>query len=165
MINDITGLQRDPRMAMTIAHYDASVIIMHMKGDPKTMQESPSYEDLIGEIRTFFEESLKVALGAGIGHQRILLDPGIGFGKMVEHNLEILRRLDEFLSLGFPLLIGTSRKSLIGRILNRPVQERVFGTAATTALAIAKGASFLRVHDVRAMADVARMTEAILFNV
>lgn len=162
IVNDITGLHRDPDMAKVAADYDASVVVMHSKGDPKTMQLAPSYDDLIGEILRYLEEGCERAIRAGVRPDRIWIDPGIGFGKTVEHNLEILRSLREFRSLGFPVLVGTSNKSVIGRVLGVPVDDRVEGTAATVAAAIAYGADAVRVHDVRIMRRVSTMTDAIV---
>ncbi|MBI1976142.1 MAG: dihydropteroate synthase [Candidatus Omnitrophica bacterium] len=163
LVNDIAGLTGDDRMASVIASYRASVVIMHMQGTPETMQKAPGYRDLIREIYEFFQSSIEKAKTAGIQDNRILLDPGIGFGKTVEHNLEILGSLERFTELGYPILIGTSRKSFIGKILDdRPVGDRLWGTAATVALAISKGANIVRVHDVGPMKDVIRVSDAIL---
>ena len=161
ILNDVTALRGDPAMARAAARAGVAVILMHMKGDPRTMQRNPEYGDVVEEILGFFRESLRIALRAGIERDKIILDPGIGFGKSPEHNLEILRRLDEFRSLGRPLAIGTSRKSFIGRALGRRVDDRVSGTAATVAAAILRGADVVRVHDVREMSDVARMTDLL----
>ena len=148
-------------MARTAAAAGAGVILMHMKGTPRTMQKNPAYGDVVAEILYFFREIFETAWSAGIERDKIIVDPGIGFGKSPEHNLEILRRLDEFRSLGRPLAIGTSRKSFIGRALGRRVGDRVSGTGATVAAAILRGADLVRVHDVREMADVARMTDLL----
>jgi dihydropteroate synthase len=161
IINDITGLA-DPKMVDLAVQRECPVIIMHMKGTPKSMQENPVYEDLIGEITDFFLERTEIAIKAGLPRDKILIDPGIGFGKTVQHNLEILLRLSEFKSLGFPLVLGTSRKSFIGKVLGLPVEQRLEGTAATVAYGIAQGAAIVRVHDVYQMVRVARMTDAIL---
>lgn len=161
ILNDVTALRGDPAMARTAARAKVAVILMHMKGTPRTMQRKPAYRDVVAEISGFFREILRMALGAGIERDKIILDPGIGFGKSPEHNLEILRRLDEFRDLGRPLAIGTSRKSFIGRALGRRVDDRVSGTAATVAAAILRGADVVRVHDVREMSDVARMTDLL----
>ncbi len=161
ILNDVTALRGDRAMAKTAARAGVAVILMHMKGTPRTMQEHPDYGDVVEEILGFFREILKSAWRAGIERDKIILDPGIGFGKLPEHNLEILRRLDEFRSLGRPLAIGTSRKSFIGRALNRRVNDRMSGTAATVAAAILRGADVVRVHDVREMTDVARMTDLL----
>lgn len=161
ILNDVTALRGDRSMARTAARAGVAVILMHMKGTPRTMQTNPEYDDVVAEILVFFRKSLRTALSAGIERDKILLDPGIGFGKSPEHNLEILRRLDEFRTLGRPLAIGTSRKSFIGRALNRRVHDRTSGTAATVAAAILRGADVVRVHDVREMSDVARMTDLL----
>ncbi len=161
IVNDVYGL-RAQGMAKLIADYDASAVIMHMLGTPKTMQTAPHYEDLMTEIYAFLEEQVSRAIEAGVREEAIAVDPGFGFGKTVAHNLEILRRLRELHSLGRPVLIGTSRKSTIGKVLDRPVEQRLMGTAATCAVAIANGAHIIRVHDVAEMADVAKMTDAIL---
>ena len=161
ILNDVTALRGDPAMARTAARAKVAVILMHMKGTPRTMQRKPAYRDVVAEISCFFREILRMALKAGIERDKIILDPGIGFGKSPEHNLEILRRLDEFCDLGRPLAIGTSRKGFIGRALNRRVNDRTSGTAATVAAAILRGADVVRVHDVREMSDVARMTDLL----
>ena len=148
IINDITGL-RFPEMAPVIAEYDAGVIIMHMRGFPENMQEDPHYEDCVGEVKIFLEQGIQTAEAAGITSDRIWIDPGIGFGKTVTHNLEILANLNVFASLQKPLLLGTSRKSFIGKILDLPVAERLEGSLATAVLGMIKGAQILRVHDVK----------------
>ena len=160
IINDITALS-DPEMISLAAETKVGVVLMHMKGTPKTMQLSPEYDSLISEIYSFLKERIERAVEGGVSPERIIIDPGIGFGKTVEHNLEIIRRLREFKSLGKPILIGTSRKSFIGHVLNLPVEERVEGTAATVAISIANGADIVRVHDVKQMKRVAAMTDAI----
>jgi dihydropteroate synthase len=161
ILNDVTALRGDRAMARTAARAGVAVILMHMKGSPRTMQRKPEYGDVVEEILEFFREILRNAWRAGIERDKIILDPGIGFGKSPEHNLEILRRLDEFCDLGRPLAIGTSRKSFIGRALGRRVDDRVSGTGATVAAAILRGADVVRVHDVREMSDVARMTDLL----
>ncbi len=163
MVNDITGLRGDPEMVRVVAEHGAALVIMHIKGTPRTMQQNPTYHDLIGEISAYLAEGLALAHQAGIPRESIVIDPGIGFGKTVAHNLEILRRLGEFRVLGQPILIGPSRKSFIGHLLGGlPPSERLEGTAATVALAIAHGADIVRVHDVRAMVRVARVADAIV---
>lgn len=148
IINDITGL-RYPEMAPLIAEYDAGVVIMHMWGSPENMQEDLYYDDCVGEIKQFLEQGIETAVSAGIASDRIWVDPGIGFGKTVEHNLEILAHLDSFTLLQKPILLGTSRKSFIGKILDLPVAERLEGSLATAVVGIMKGAQILRVHDVQ----------------
>lgn len=162
VINDVTALSHDPDMALLAASRDVPLVLMHMQGTPRTMQENPHYDDLIAEIYRFLSRAVRRAEAAGVRRERIAVDPGFGFGKTVEQNLEILRRLHEFHSLGRPILIGTSRKSTLGKVLDRPMDERLMGTAATVALAVASGASIVRVHDVGKMRDVVRMTEAVL---
>ena len=155
IINDIWGLQKDPDMPKVVADYGATVIVMHNK-------ENCEYRDLMGEILAFLEKSLEIADRHGIPRTKVWVDPGIGFGKTTEQNLEVLRRLDELKVLGCPILLGTSRKSVIGNTLNLPVEERLEGTAATVSLGIAKGTDVVRVHDVKAMVRTARMTDAIV---
>jgi dihydropteroate synthase len=161
ILNDVTALRGDRAMARTAADAGVGVILMHMKGTPRTMQKNPAYGDVVAEILYFFREIFETAWSAGIERDKIIVDPGIGFGKSPEHNLEILRRLDEFRSLGRPLAIGTSRKSFIGRALGRRVGDRVSGTGATVAAAILRGADLVRVHEVREMSDVARMSDLL----
>ena len=161
MVNDITALRGDPEMAGLVASSGVDCVLMHMQGDPKTMQSNPSYTDVVDDIRAFFDERMAYAVAQGISERRIWLDPGFGFGKTVAHNLELLRRLGELAALGRPILAGTSNKSMIGAVLNAPVDDRDAGTAATVAVAIANGARAIRVHNVRMMARVARMTDAI----
>lgn len=162
MINDITGLQRYPRMAEVIAQHQGTVTLMHMQGTPATMQEKPHYEDLIGEILRYLEKSIAVAQAAGITSDRIVIDPGIGFGKTTEHNLQILRHLDRFKVLNQPILLGVSRKSFIGNVLDLPVEERLEGSMAAALIGMEKGASILRVHDVKETCRAVKMAQAIL---
>ncbi len=162
IVNDIFGL-RQPGMMELVAELKPVVVIMHMQGTPQTMQINPTYQDCVREIAEFLRQQAEAAMKMGLPKERIVVDPGIGFGKTVEHNLEILRRLREIKALGFPVLIGTSRKSFIGKVLGIEVPtERVWGTAATVAIAIANGADIVRVHDVREMVQVVRMTDAIV---
>jgi dihydropteroate synthase len=161
MINDVSGL-RSPGMVEVVAETGAAACIMHMRGSPRDMQERPTYDDLMAEIYDFLAERVDAAAAVGVGCGRLLVDPGFGFGKTVEHNLEILRRLRELRSLGCGVLIGTSRKSTIGTVLDAPVEGRLMGTAATCAVAIAHGADVIRAHDVAEMAPLARMTDAIM---
>lgn len=162
MVNDVSGLRFDRKMARLIARYKVPVCIMHIKGNPRTMQKNPVYKDLMGEVIEYLEEGIAIAKNAGILHGKIMVDPGIGFGKTVENNLEILKRLREIKVLGCPILVGPSRKSTIGKVLNLLVEERLEGTAAAVAISIANGANIVRVHDVKEMARVARMTDAIV---
>ena len=162
MINDISGLRMDPEMAGVVAEAGCPCVVMHMLGTPKTMQEAPRYTDVVDDLCAFFEARLQDLTGQGLREDQIWLDPGFGFGKKVEHNLSLLLRLGEFKRLGRPILIGTSNKSTIGTVLDLPVGERDEGTAATVAIAIAHGADCVRVHNVKAMARVARMSDAIM---
>ncbi len=148
IVNDVTAFRGDPRMADLVAREGAGLVIMHMKGTPADMQRDPSYEDVVGEIRHFLAERVALALEAGIPRSHIMVDPGLGFGKTVEHNLEILRRLEAFRDLGVRLLVGPSRKSFIGRLAGLEVDRRVEATLAVCAVAVARGADAVRVHDV-----------------
>jgi dihydropteroate synthase len=162
LINDISAIRLDPELLPVVAAHQAPLILMHMQGLPRNMQLNPTYEALIDEVFAFFHERLSTACAGGIPTERLLIDPGIGFGKGAQHNLELLRRLHHFLALGAPIVVGTSRKSFIGRILGTEVEERLEGTAATVAASIMRGASIVRVHDVRPMARVARVLDAML---
>lgn len=155
IVNDIWGLQKDPRMADVISKYNAGVVIMHN-------QDNTKYKDLIGDIKDFFVKSMGIAKNAGINKSKIAIDPGIGFGKTLEQNLEVMRKLKEIKIFNLPLLLGTSRKSMIGNVLGLPVNERVEGTAATVALGIAAGVDIIRIHDVREMSRVSRMADVIV---
>jgi dihydropteroate synthase len=162
VLNDVAAGRFDPEMLPLAAERKTPVVIMHMRGDPRTMQKTPVYDDVVGEIAGYLEDRAEAAVAAGIPRDRIVVDPGFGFGKTRDHNLVLLRRLREFRCLGFPILAGTSRKSFIGASLgDLPVDERLEGTAATVALSVANGASIVRVHDVREMARVVRMVEAV----
>ncbi len=160
MVNDISGLRFDPDMIPLVGERGAPVVIMHMQGVPRDMQENPVYEDVVADICRFLRERAARAMEGGIEPGKIMVDPGIGFGKTVEHNLEIVRRIAEFRSLGFPVVLGTSRKRFIGAVLDRGVDERLLGTASTVAFAIARGVDVVRVHDVEQMLDVVRMADA-----
>lgn len=162
MVNDITGLRGDPEMAALVAERGCACVIMHMLGAPKTMQNDPIYGDVVDDICAFFEERLAALTSAGVDEDRIWLDPGFGFGKTPTHNLTLMRRLGSFRRFGRPLLIGTSNKSTIGSVLDLPPEDRLEGTAATVAIGVWNGADAVRVHDVRAMTRVVRMTEALL---
>jgi dihydropteroate synthase len=140
-------------MASVVAEAGVDCCLMHMLGSPRTMQEDPRYDDVVSEVKAFLEERLAFAVAAGVDEERVMLDPGIGFGKTREHNLELLRRLDELLSLGRPLVIGTSRKSFLGRITGREVEDRLAASIASNVLAYARGARVFRVHDVEATRD------------
>ena len=161
IINDVSGLSFDSQMPKTVASLNAPIIIMHMKGNPRNMQKNPEYKDLIDEILYYFKERIKIATKAGIDREMIILDPGIGFGKTVEHNFQILSKLNKFNKLELPLLIGTSRKSFIGLTLNLSPEDRVDGTAATVALGVNNGARIVRVHDVEKMKRVVTITDRI----
>ncbi len=162
IVNDISGLRFDPEMAEVIAKHKVPVVIMHIKGTPRNMQKEPFYENLIIEIKNYLEDSINIALSAGIEKDKIIIDPGIGFGKTFEHNLEIIHKLSEFTIFGRPILIGLSRKAFIGKILNNALpRERVEGTAAAVAISIMNGANIIRVHDVKQMAMVAKVADAI----
>lgn len=147
MINDVTGL-RDPRMLEVAVEHDASVVIMHMKGEPRTMQKAPQYRDVVSEVSVFLQERIGAAEDAGIRPDRIMVDPGIGFGKNLDHNLEIIARLRELKTLGKPIVIGVSRKSFIGRLTGLPPEGRLEGSLAAAVLAVRNGADIVRVHDV-----------------
>lgn len=162
MINDISGLKFDPEMAPLIAETGVPVVLMHIKGTPRDMQKDPYYEDVVGEVIETLQESMEIAHHAGVRDEQIIVDPGIGFGKRLQDNLDILKHLWEFKMLGRPILLGTSRKSFIGTILDLPDEERLEGTAATVSMGIMNGAQIMRVHDVREMVHVARMTDAIV---
>jgi dihydropteroate synthase len=162
IVNDVTGLRGDTEMAQVAAQANAGVVIMHIKGTPRDMQQDPRYNDLMGEITAYLAEGIVLAKTAGIADEQIMVDPGIGFSKTMAHNLEILRRLGELRGLGYPILVGTSRKATIGKLLGTEAQDRKEGTAATVALAIAAGAEVVRVHDVKEMARVAKVADAIV---
>ena len=149
IVNDISALRFDPEMASVVADAGAFVVLMHMQGTPRTMQENPIYTDPVAEIKAFFADRMEAAVRAGIPESRIILDPGIGFGKRLEHNLAILRGIGSFLELGAPVLIGLSRKSFLGEILDLPAEERLVGTIAANAVAVRNGADIIRVHDVK----------------
>ncbi len=162
IVNDISGLRFDPKMAETIAAYDAAVVIMHIKGTPKDMQVNPHYDDLFGEIISYLKEGIEMARSSGIDEEGMIIDPGIGFGKRPEHNLLIINQLKRFTVLDKPILMGVSRKSFIGIALdNAPPQERLEGTAAAVALSVYNGAQIVRVHDVKEMVRVVRVVDAI----
>lgn len=162
MVNEVSAGRLDGKMLPLVASRGVPVCLMHMQGLPKTMQEKPFYKDVIGEIYAFLAERAEAAVKAGVDPSNIIVDPGIGFGKTLEHNLEILQKLKEFKALGFPLLLGTSRKSFIGMILDLPAGERLEGTAASVALGIAGGADIVRVHDVKEMKRVAAVADAVV---
>lgn len=162
IVNDVTALRGDSEMAALCADSDATVILMHMAGSPRTMQRDPVYDDVVEEVRTFLAERVEAAMAAGVAEERIWLDPGIGFGKTVEHNIELLHRLSELADLGRPLVIGTSRKSFIGRLDGSEANERLGGTIASSVLAAAEGAAVLRVHDVAEVGQAMAVAASIL---
>jgi dihydropteroate synthase len=163
IINDVTGLRGDPDMLRVLAESGCGIVVMHMRGDPRTMQQGPVYKDIVGEVRGFFEERLAVCVEAGMAPERLCFDPGIGFGKTLEHNLALLRGLGELHVGGRPILLGVSRKSFIGAVLGDPAMEaREWPTVALTAYARQRGVKIVRVHDVRPNREALRMAEAIL---
>jgi len=162
IVNDVTALRGDPEMAALCAERGATVVLMHMLGTPRTMQREPRYDDVVEDVKAFLAGRLETATAAGIAEERIWLDPGIGFGKTAEHNLELLRRLGELRDLGRPLVVGTSRKSFIGRVDGSEAGERLGGTIASSVLAAAEGADVLRVHDVAAIGQAMAVAGAIL---
>ncbi len=163
MVNDVSALRADPEMVRVVAEFGCPVVLMHMKGTPKDMQRDPRYDDVVGEIKQFLTERIAFAQAHGIPSDRIVVDPGFGFGKRPEHNLEIVRRLGELRALGFPVLVGPSRKSTIGRILNNaPPEERLEGTIALCVLCAQNGADLVRVHDVQAVVRALRVADAVV---
>jgi dihydropteroate synthase len=162
IVNDVTALRAEPELAELCADRGASVVLMHMQGNPRTMQADPSYADVVDDVKAFLSERIEVANAAGVATDRIWLDPGIGFGKTLEHNLELLRRLGELRELGRPLVVGTSRKSFIGKVDGSDAEERIGGTIASSIYAAAEGADVLRVHDVAEIAQAVRVAAAIL---
>lgn len=161
MVNDISGFQFDPRLPEVVADYRVPAVVMHIKGTPRDMQLNPVYENLMDELYQYFEERLEALRRAGIAQERIIIDPGLGFGKRLHDNYTILQRLAEFCGLGCPILVGPSRKSFIGKVLGLPVDARLEGTAAAVALACANGAHIVRVHDVREMRRVVQIADLI----
>lgn len=161
IVNDISALRLDPGLAALAAERRAPLVLMHMQGLPKDMQENPTYKDVVAEICAFLAERAAFAEESGVDPGRIMVDPGIGFGKTPEHNVEIIRRLEEFRSLGYPVVLGTSRKRFLGVITGREVTGRIMGTASSVALAIAGGVDVVRVHDVSEMVEVVKVADAI----
>jgi dihydropteroate synthase len=161
IVNDVSGLGYDDNMATAVAESGAALVMMHMQGTPETMQDEIEYDDLISDIHDFFARRISEATDAGVPENRIILDPGIGFGKTVTHNYRLLRELSAFFGLGRPLLLGPSRKSFIGAVVDRPPKQRVWGTAATVTAGLLAGGDIVRVHDVDEMIDVVRVTEAV----
>ncbi|MFO7891655.1 MAG: dihydropteroate synthase [bacterium] len=161
LINDISGLRFDPAMVEIAAKYSVPVIVMHIKGTPKNMQKNPVYNNLLREISDYLSESIEIAVDANISPHKIIVDPGIGFGKTVEDNLNLINNLNYFHKLHCPILIGVSRKSFIGKIIDRKEKERIFGTAAAVAASVIKGANIVRVHDVKEMVQVVNIIDKI----
>lgn len=161
MVNDVTALRGDPAMVDAIVVSGVGVVLMHMQGTPQTMQKAPQYHDVVEEVEDFLAERVRFALERGVAKNQIMLDPGIGFGKTLAHNLDLLAQLRTFTKLGFPLLVGPSRKGFIGELVEQSVQDRAWGTAGAIALAVEQGAHVLRVHDVAGMKDVVKVAAAI----
>jgi dihydropteroate synthase len=161
IVNDITAL-KDPGMARLIARYKCGVVLMHMQGNPRNMQNNPAYPSLVLDVINYLNKAIKKAKETGIAEDKIIVDPGIGFGKTLQHNLEILNRLQDFKILGKPILVGPSRKSFIGKILNVEAQKRIFGTVSTCVLAAKSGAKIVRVHDVKPVYEALKVTDSIL---
>ncbi len=162
IVNNIMGVKIEKNFLKMVKNYNAAIVLMHIKGTPQTMQKKIFYKDLIKDIKNSLNNAIEKCLEIGIKSDKILIDPGIGFGKTVENNLEIIRELDKFKSLNYPILIGTSRKSFIGKTLNKPVKERLIGTIATVCSSIQNGAHIVRVHDVKKVKEATLMTDAIL---
>src|SRR3954453_14018698 len=160
IVNDVSAFRFEPELAGLVAGAGAGCCLMHMLGEPRTMQEDPHYDDVVDEVRAFLEERLAFAVGEGVPEERVWLDPGIGFGKTVEHNLELLRRLGEIVALGRPVVVGTSRKSFLGRLTGRAERERDAATIATNVMAFERGASVFRLHEVRGTVDALKVATA-----
>ena len=162
IVNDVTALRRDREIAGLCADRRATLVLMHMQGEPRTMQRDPTYGDVVDDVRAFLERQMELAVREGLSERRIWIDPGIGFGKTVAHNLELIRRLGELRRLGRPIVIGTSRKTFIGKLTGREVGDRLGGTVASSVLALRAGAEVLRVHDVAELRQAVTVAEAIL---
>jgi dihydropteroate synthase len=162
MINDVSALRAEPELAALCGARDCDVVLMHMLGDPRTMQENPTYDDVVDDVKAFLAERIEFAISEGIDEERIWIDPGIGFGKTVEHNLELHRRLAELTELGRPIAFGSSRKSFIGKLTGAPVDQRLGGSIASNVIAYTNGARMLRVHDVAPMRQALTIAEALL---
>jgi dihydropteroate synthase len=160
IVNDVAAFRFAPEMAGMVASHGATCCLMHMLGEPRTMQSDPRYADVVSDVKAFLEERLAFAVGEGVAEDKVWLDPGIGFGKTLDHNLELLRRLEEICALGRPVVIGTSRKSFLGRLTGREEGDRLPGTIATNVMALERGATVFRVHDVRPIADALAVTAA-----
>lgn len=161
IINDISALRADSEMVKVASRFKAGIVLMHMQGEPRTMQKNPAYGEVVGDIVDFFQERMRLLADQGIDPLQVVLDPGIGFGKTLEHNLELIRRLDELAALARPLLVGISRKSFIGQILDLPAEERLEGSLASEVVAVMKGAGILRVHDVKATVRACRVADRL----
>ena len=164
IINDITGLQRFEEMARIISQFNAGVILMHMQGSPENMQDRPQYADVVSEILEYLQRSIDIAIEVGIDPKKIAVDPGIGFGKTDSHNLQILKNLNRFKELDKPVLLGVSRKSLIGNILNIPAEDRLIGSLTATAFGLMQGVTIIRTHDVQATRQTVKIAQAIMKN-
>jgi len=163
IVNDVSAFRHDPAMVGVVVSAGAGCCLMHMLGDdPRTMQDDPVYEDVVSEVKAFLEERLGLAVSEGVREEKVWLDPGIGFGKTLDHNLELLRRLDEIVAIGRPVVIGSSRKSFLGKLTGREPRDRVAGTIATNVIALERGASIFRVHDVAASVDALKVAAATL---
>src|SRR3954454_14879498 len=163
IVNDVSAFRHEPAMAGVVASAGAGCCLMHMLGeDPRTMQDDPVYDDVVSDVKAFLEERLEFAVSEGVAEEKVWLDPGIGFGKTLDHKLELLRRLDEIVAIGRPVVIGTSRKSFLGKLTGRPAPERVAGTVATNVLALERGASIFRVHDVAPNVEALTVAAATL---
>ena len=161
LVNDVTALRGDPAMVDLVAGTGAGVVLMHMHGTPRTMQQAPRYDNVVARVAEFFRERISFAMARGIARSQIILDPGIGFGKLLRHNLALIAQLRQFTQFECPVMVGVSQKSFLGQLVNRPVQERQWATAAAVAMAVDRGAGILRVHDVRSMKDVVQVAAAI----
>jgi dihydropteroate synthase len=162
IVNDVTAMRAEPGLAQLCAQRGCEVVLMHMQGDPRTMQDNPTYEDVVDDVKAFLAERIEAAVDAGVAEERIWIDPGIGFGKTADHNLELLGRLGELRELGRPIVVGTSRKSFLGRLTGSEVTDRLGATIASSVLALRAGADVLRVHDVAEVEQAVRVAEAIL---
>jgi dihydropteroate synthase len=160
LVNDVSAFRASPEMAGVVADAGVDCVLMHMLGEPRTMQDDPRYDDVVSEVRAFLEERLAFAVEEGVPEDRVWLDPGIGFGKTIDHNLELIRRLDEIVAIGRPVVVGTSRKSFLGKLTGRPERERVAATVATNVMALERGASVFRVHDVAESRDALTVAAA-----
>jgi dihydropteroate synthase len=160
IVNDVSAFRSAPELAGLVAESGADCCLMHMRGEPRTMQDDPRYDDVVADVAAFLEDRLRFAVSEGVPEERVWLDPGIGFGKTVDHNLELLRRLDEIVALGRPIVVGASRKSFLGRLTGREVGDRLPGTIAANVLALERGARIFRVHDVAAVGDALRVAAA-----